>query len=72
MRAPVTPIRLAHGGHGAPIRTVTPARLPDYIQAMAKVNGRFVILLDVNQVLAAEELLALAEAGEPGAAGANS
>jgi purine-binding chemotaxis protein CheW len=50
---------------GARIRT-------DYIQAMAKVNGRFVILIDVNQVLAAEELLALAEAGEPGAAGTNS
>jgi purine-binding chemotaxis protein CheW len=39
----------------------------DYIQGMAKVNGRFVILLDVNQVLAAEELLALAESGERGA-----
>lgn len=37
---------------------------------MAKVNGRFVILLDVNQVLAAEELLALAEPGEPIAAAA--
>ena len=50
---------------GARIRT-------DYIQGMAKVNGRFVILLDVNQVLAAEELLALAEAGEPDAAAASS
>jgi purine-binding chemotaxis protein CheW len=50
---------------GARIRT-------DYIQGMAKVNGRFVILLDVNQVLAAEELLELAEAGEPDAAGASS
>jgi hypothetical protein len=37
---------------------------------MAKVNGRFVILLDVNQVLAAEELLALTEAGEADAAAA--
>jgi purine-binding chemotaxis protein CheW len=42
---------------GARIRT-------DFIQGMAKVNGRFVILLDVNQVLAAEELLALAQTRE--------
>jgi purine-binding chemotaxis protein CheW len=35
-----------------------------FIQAMAKVKGKFVILLDVNQALAAEELLALSEATE--------
>jgi purine-binding chemotaxis protein CheW len=40
---------------GARIRT-------DFIQGMGKVNGKFVILLDVNQVLAAQELLALSEA----------
>jgi purine-binding chemotaxis protein CheW len=34
----------------------------DFIQGMGKVNGRFVILLDVNRVLAAEEILALTEA----------
>jgi purine-binding chemotaxis protein CheW len=39
----------------------------DFIQGMAKVSAKFVILLDVNQVLAAEELLALSEAREPAA-----
>jgi purine-binding chemotaxis protein CheW len=43
---------------GARIRT-------DFIQGMGKVNGKFVILLDVNQVLATEELLALSETREP-------
>ena len=37
---------------GARIRT-------DFIQGMGKVNGKFVILLDVNRVLASEELVAL-------------
>jgi purine-binding chemotaxis protein CheW len=37
---------------GARIRT-------DFIQGMGKVNGKFVILLDVNRVLASEELAAL-------------
>ena len=41
---------------GAQIRT-------DYIQGMAKVNNRFVILLDVTRVLATEELLAISGAG---------
>lgn len=41
---------------GARVRT-------DYIQGMAKVNGKFVILLDVTRVLAAEELLAISGAG---------
>jgi purine-binding chemotaxis protein CheW len=36
----------------------------DFIQGMAKVNGKFVILLDVNQILATEEMLALTEARE--------
>jgi purine-binding chemotaxis protein CheW len=49
---------------GARIRT-------DFIQGMAKVNGRFVILLHVNQVLAADELLALAETADPHAVEAN-
>ena len=35
----------------------------DYILGMAKVNNRFVILLDVTQVLAVDELLAITEAG---------
>jgi purine-binding chemotaxis protein CheW len=39
---------------GARIRT-------DFIQGMGRVNGRFVILLDVDRILAAEELLALSE-----------
>jgi purine-binding chemotaxis protein CheW len=45
---------------GARIRT-------DFIQGMGKVNGKFVILLDVNQVLATEELLALSETRESAA-----
>jgi len=39
---------------GARIRT-------DFIQGMGKINGRFVILLDVDHVLAPDEMLALAE-----------
>jgi purine-binding chemotaxis protein CheW len=39
---------------GAGIRT-------DFIRGMGKVNGRFVILLDVNHVLAVEEVAALAQ-----------
>jgi purine-binding chemotaxis protein CheW len=38
---------------GARIRT-------DFIQGMGRVNGRFVVLLDVNHVLAAEEMHVLA------------
>ena len=41
---------------GAQVRT-------DYIQGMAKVNNRFVILLDVTRVLATEELLAISGVG---------
>jgi purine-binding chemotaxis protein CheW len=37
----------------------------DFIQGMAKVNSKFVILLDVNQILAAQEMLALSEARDP-------
>ena len=37
----------------------------DFIHGMAKVNGRFVILLQVNRVLAEDELLALAGVAEP-------
>ncbi len=48
---------------GARIRT-------DFIQGMGKVNGKFVILLDVNQVLDTEEMLALSEARESAAAAA--
>ncbi len=40
---------------GARIRT-------DFIQGMGKVNGRFVILLDVNHVLAVDEMQVLTEA----------
>jgi purine-binding chemotaxis protein CheW len=39
---------------GARIRT-------DFIQGMGKVNGRFVILLDVNHVLAVDEMHLLTE-----------
>jgi purine-binding chemotaxis protein CheW len=39
---------------GARIRT-------DFIEGLAKVNGKFVILLDVNQVLSIEDLGALAQ-----------
>jgi purine-binding chemotaxis protein CheW len=49
---------------GARIRT-------DFILGMAKVSNRFVILLDVNQVLAAEELLALSAVQETALAPAN-
>lgn len=42
---------------GAQIRT-------DFVQGMGKVGGRFVILLDVNQVLAAEDLVALSDVRE--------
>ena len=42
---------------GAGIRT-------DFIRGMGKVNGKFVILLDVNHVLAVEEMAALAH-GSP-------
>lgn len=40
---------------GAKIRT-------DFIAGMAKVNGRFIILLDIDKVLSMEELGALSEA----------
>ena len=43
---------------GAGIRT-------DFIRGMGKVNGRFVILLDVNHVLAVEDVVPLAPAAEP-------
>ncbi len=46
---------------GARIRT-------DFIRGMGKVNGKFVILLDVNQALAMEEVLALAQACDSAAA----
>src|ERR1700722_3531942 len=42
---------------GAGIRT-------DFIRGMGKVNGRFVILLDVNHVLAADEMDVLVDAQE--------
>jgi purine-binding chemotaxis protein CheW len=45
---------------GAGIRT-------DFIRGMGKVNGKFVILLDVNHVLAVEEVAALAQLPPPGA-----
>jgi purine-binding chemotaxis protein CheW len=37
----------------------------DFIQGMGKVNGRFVILLDVNAVLAPEEAEMLSQTGAP-------
>jgi purine-binding chemotaxis protein CheW len=40
----------------------------DFIQGMGKVNNRFVILLDVNQVLSLDELAELAEQAEAPAA----
>jgi len=40
----------------------------DFIQGMGKVNHRFVILLDVNQVLSLDELAELAEQAEAPAA----
>jgi purine-binding chemotaxis protein CheW len=36
----------------------------EFIRGMGKVNGRFVIVLDVNRLLAGAEMLALAEATE--------
>jgi purine-binding chemotaxis protein CheW len=42
---------------GAKIRT-------DFIEGMGKVNGKFVILLNVNRVLSVEDLGAVAQAGE--------
>jgi purine-binding chemotaxis protein CheW len=45
---------------GAGIRT-------DFIRGMGKVNGKFVILLDVNHALAVEEVAALAHAPPQGA-----
>ncbi len=42
---------------GAGIRT-------DFIRGMGKVNGKFVILLDVNHVLVIEDVTALAQAAE--------
>ncbi len=42
---------------GAGIRT-------DFIRGMGKVNGKFVILLDVNHVLVVEDVAALAQAAE--------
>lgn len=37
---------------------------PDFINGMAKSNGRFIILLNGNRVLSADEMAALSEAGE--------
>ena len=42
---------------GSKIRT-------DFIEGMGKVNGKFVIILNVNRVLSAEEIGALAQVGE--------
>ncbi|MGV8891585.1 MAG: chemotaxis protein CheW [Burkholderiaceae bacterium] len=42
---------------GARIRT-------DFIEGMGKVNGKFVILLNVNRVLSIEEISALAQVGD--------
>jgi purine-binding chemotaxis protein CheW len=46
---------------GARIRT-------DFIEGMGKVNGKFVIMLNVNQVLSTEEIGALAGGGQGGPA----
>ena len=43
---------------GAKIRT-------DFIEGLAKVNGKFIILLDVNQVLSIEDVGALAQLAAP-------
>jgi purine-binding chemotaxis protein CheW len=48
---------------GASIRT-------DFIRGMGKVNGKFVILLDVDHVLAADEMAVLVDAQESAAAAA--
>jgi purine-binding chemotaxis protein CheW len=37
---------------------------PDFINGMAKRNGRFVILLNVNSVLSVDEMAALSKAGD--------
>jgi len=37
----------------------------DFIEGMGKVNGKFVILLDVNRVLSVEEIGALTQVGNP-------
>ena len=37
---------------------------PDFIEGIAKVNGKFVILLNVNRVLSTEEIGAMCLAGE--------
>ena len=37
---------------------------PDFIEGIAKVNGKFVILLNVNQVLSIEEVSQIGQAGE--------
>lgn len=47
-------------GFGAKIRN-------DFIEGMGKVNGKFVILLNVNQVLSTEEIGALTRAEDSGA-----
>ena len=48
---------------GASIRT-------DFIQGMGKVNSKFVVLLDVDHVLAADEMDVLVDARDTAAAGA--
>ena len=48
---------------GASIRT-------DFIQGMGKVNGKFVVLLDVDHVLAADEMDVLVEARDTATTGA--
>jgi len=42
---------------GAKIRT-------DFIEGMGKVDGKFVIILDVNQVLSVDDIGAMAQVGE--------
>ena len=45
------------------------ARIPsDFIEGMGKINGRFIILLNVNRVLSSEEMDALGAVGAPTAA----
>jgi len=41
----------------------------DFIQGMGKVNGQFVILLEVDRLLAREEMLSLTQAGATASAG---
>lgn len=48
-------------GFGTRLRT-------DFIAGMAKVDGRFVILLDIDRVLSMDEMAALSSAGEAAAA----